>query len=40
MAIRKAFDSRAWPVARGAPATAAAARTPVDIGAKLRRMWR
>jgi DNA helicase-2/ATP-dependent DNA helicase PcrA len=40
MTIRKAFDSRAWPLARAAAATAAAARTPVDIGAKLRRMWR
>jgi ATP-dependent DNA helicase UvrD/PcrA len=39
MAIRGFFASRAWPLAR-AGAAAAAARTPVDLGAKLRRMWR
>jgi ATP-dependent DNA helicase UvrD/PcrA len=40
MAIRGFFASRAWPAARAGAAAAAAARTPVDIGAKLRRMWR
>ena len=40
MAIRGFFDSRAWPLARAGAAAAAAARTPVDIGGKLRRMWR
>jgi DNA helicase-2/ATP-dependent DNA helicase PcrA len=40
MAIRGFFHSRAWPAARGGTAAAAASRTPVDIGAKLRRMWR
>ncbi len=39
MAIRGFFDSRAWPAARAGAATAAA-RTPVDIGARLRKMWR
>jgi DNA helicase II / ATP-dependent DNA helicase PcrA len=38
--IRGFFENRAWPPARGARAAAAAARTPVDIGARLRRMWR
>jgi len=40
MAIRGFFDSRAWPAARAGAAATAASRTPVDIGAKLRRMWR
>jgi hypothetical protein len=40
MAMRGFFDSHAWPVARAATAAAAAARAPVDIGAKLRKMWR
>ena len=40
MGIRGFFDSRAWPVARTAAAATAAARAPVDIGAKLRRLWR
>ena len=38
--IRKEFDNRAWPLARGPAAAAAAPRTTVDIGARLRRMWR
>jgi DNA helicase-2/ATP-dependent DNA helicase PcrA len=40
MAIRGFFDSRAWPAARAGTAAAAAPRTPVDIGARLRKMWR
>jgi DNA helicase II / ATP-dependent DNA helicase PcrA len=40
IAIRGHFDSRAWPAARAAATPAAAARAPVDIGARLRRMWR
>jgi hypothetical protein len=40
MAIRGFFDSRAWPAARAGAAAAAASRTPVDIGARLRNMWR
>jgi len=39
-AIRHHFASRAWPPARAAAAPSAAARPPVDIGARLRRMWR
>ncbi|HLH87860.1 MAG TPA: ATP-dependent helicase [Xanthobacteraceae bacterium] len=39
-AIRHHFASRAWPAAKPAAAASAAARAPVDIGAKLRRMWR
>ena len=39
-AIREKFDSRAWPLARAASAPAAAPRAPVDIGARLRRIWR
>jgi DNA helicase-2/ATP-dependent DNA helicase PcrA len=40
MAIRGFFDSRAWPLARAGAAATAAARTPVDLGARLRKMWR
>jgi len=39
-AVRPHFASRAWPAARPTAAPSAAGRTPVDIGAKLRRMWR
>jgi DNA helicase-2/ATP-dependent DNA helicase PcrA len=40
-AILGHFESRAWPLARGADATAATSRRkPVDVGAKLRQMWR
>jgi DNA helicase-2/ATP-dependent DNA helicase PcrA len=39
-AVRGQFEARAWPAARPGAAPATAARTPVDIGAKLRRMWR
>jgi DNA helicase-2/ATP-dependent DNA helicase PcrA len=34
------FESRAWPAPASATATAASPkREPVDIGARLRRMW-
>jgi DNA helicase-2/ATP-dependent DNA helicase PcrA len=39
-AIRRHFASRAWPPASSAAASRAPARPPVDLGAKLRRMWR
>jgi DNA helicase-2/ATP-dependent DNA helicase PcrA len=39
-AIREKFDSRAWPPAVAAAAHKASQRAPVDIGARLRRMWR
>jgi DNA helicase-2/ATP-dependent DNA helicase PcrA len=39
-AIRGHFDSHAWPRARAAGPATSAPRAPVDIGAKLRRMWR
>jgi DNA helicase-2/ATP-dependent DNA helicase PcrA len=39
-AIRQHFESRAWPLAGAADARAAMPREPVDIGARLRRMWR
>jgi DNA helicase-2/ATP-dependent DNA helicase PcrA len=40
-AILGHFQSRVWPVASRADAAAAAAgRKPVDVGAKLRQMWR
>jgi DNA helicase-2/ATP-dependent DNA helicase PcrA len=39
-AIRQHFTARAWPAAKPAAAATAAARAPVDIGARLRRMWR
>jgi DNA helicase-2/ATP-dependent DNA helicase PcrA len=39
-AIRQHFESRAWPLAGAADARAAVPREPVDIGARLRRMWR
>jgi DNA helicase-2/ATP-dependent DNA helicase PcrA len=39
-AIRQHFESRAWPLAGATDARAAMPREPVDIGARLRRMWR
>jgi DNA helicase-2/ATP-dependent DNA helicase PcrA len=39
-AIRQHFESRAWPLASATNARAAMPREPVDIGARLRRMWR
>jgi DNA helicase II / ATP-dependent DNA helicase PcrA len=39
-AIRPHFDSRAWPVAAAAAAQNAPRRQPIDVGARLRRMWR
>jgi DNA helicase II / ATP-dependent DNA helicase PcrA len=39
-AIRQHFDGRAWPLAGAADARAAMPREPVDIGARVRRMWR
>jgi DNA helicase-2/ATP-dependent DNA helicase PcrA len=38
--IRQHFESRAWPLAGAADARAAMPREPVDIGARVRRMWR
>jgi len=34
------FESGASPPARPAAAPAAKSRAPIDVGAKLRRMWR
>jgi DNA helicase-2/ATP-dependent DNA helicase PcrA len=39
-AIRRHFESRAWPPAGATEVRAAMPREPVDIGARLRRMWR
>jgi DNA helicase-2/ATP-dependent DNA helicase PcrA len=39
-AIRHHFAARAWPAAKPATAASATSRAPVDIGARLRRMWR
>jgi DNA helicase-2/ATP-dependent DNA helicase PcrA len=39
-AIRQHFESRAWPLAGATDSRAAMPREPVDIGARLRRMWR
>ena len=38
--IRRHFAVRAWPVAAAAAAPQAAARTAIDVGARVRRMWR
>lgn len=39
-AILRHFAQTAWPVAAGAQAGATSTRAPVDVGARLRRMWR
>ena len=39
-AIRHHFAARVWPAAKPTAAASVAARAPVDIGARLRRMWR
>jgi ATP-dependent DNA helicase UvrD/PcrA len=38
--ILEHFESCAWPVAAPAAATAKSAQQPVNIGARMRRMWR
>ena len=39
-AIRQHFESRAWPLAARRRRARRMPREPVDIGARLRRMWR
>jgi DNA helicase-2/ATP-dependent DNA helicase PcrA len=38
-ALLDKFERRAWPKAATGPAAAKPARTPVDIGARVRRSW-
>jgi DNA helicase-2/ATP-dependent DNA helicase PcrA len=38
--ILQHFESCAWPVAAAAARAAKVAAEPVDIGARMRRMWR
>jgi DNA helicase-2/ATP-dependent DNA helicase PcrA len=39
--LLKHFDNRSWPAPKGAAAMAASpARAPIDVGAKMRGMWK
>ena len=38
--ILRLFETCAWPQTAGAASTAPSSRAPVDIAARMRRMWR
>jgi DNA helicase-2/ATP-dependent DNA helicase PcrA len=38
--LLKHFDHRSWPPPRAAQPGASPARTPLDVGARMRNMWK